>query len=93
MGKWIKLDEQLPPFEQEIVLLSDSGSTKLGYRCNEQAVKKMNAAAVALMEKMTVLNVRPRAIYDENGLPFPEHSEGRKWMYWTLVPKKPKEEM
>lgn len=90
MEDWKKIAEELPPFEQEIVLLSDSGSTRLGYRQNEQAVKKMNAAAFALMEKMTVLNVKPRAIYDENGLPYPQHSEGKEWVYWTLVPDKPK---
>lgn len=39
--KWIKLSDELPPFNKEIVLLSERGSTRLTFRKTNNSPLKM----------------------------------------------------
>lgn len=38
--KWIKLSDELPPFNKEIVLLSERGSIRLTFRKTKEATDK-----------------------------------------------------
>ena len=39
--KWIKLSDELPPFNKEIVLLSDRGFTRLSFRRTKEVSDKL----------------------------------------------------
>lgn len=41
--KWIKLSDELPPFNKEIVILSERGSTRLTFRKPKEATDKFQA--------------------------------------------------
>ena len=46
--KWIKLSDELPPFNKEIVLLSERGSTRLTFRKPKEAIIKTGSSDVII---------------------------------------------
>lgn len=79
--EWIKLSDQLPPYHEEIVLLSITGFTRLAYRYTPVRVQKLS-------NRIKKVTNRISSIYDERGLPHPNSLEMR-WEYWCLLPQKP----
>ena len=79
--EWIKLSDQLPPFQEEIVLLSITGFTRLAHRYTPVRVQKLHDSIKKVTNRIS-------KIYDERGLPHPNRLE-MEWEYWCLLPTKP----
>lgn len=84
--KWIKLSDELPPFDTEIVLLSERGFTRLAYRKTRKRIDMLDAKIFDVARRMGV--TKALSIFDETGLPRPSKLE-YKWEYWCLLPQKP----
>lgn len=85
--KWIKLSDELPPFNKEIVLLSERGSTRLTFRKTKEATDKFQALLRNACKRIANID-NPSPMYNEMGLPVPNKTE-HKWEYWCLLPDKP----
>ncbi len=84
--KWIKLSDELPPCNTEIVLLSERGFTHLAYRKTQEQMSKFDAKLRDIAKRLGVN--KASSIFDEIGLPRPSKLE-YKWEYWCLLPNKP----
>ena len=84
--KWIKLSDELPPFDTEIVLLSERGFTRLASRETKERMDMLDAKICAIARRLGV--TKASSIFDEKGLPRPSKLE-YKWEYWCLLPQKP----
>jgi hypothetical protein len=85
--KWIKLSDELPPFNKEIVLLSERGFTRLTFRKTKEATDKFQALLRNACKRIANID-NPSPMYNEMGLPVPNKAE-YKWKYWCLLPDKP----
>lgn len=86
-GKWIKLSEELPPFNKLIILLSKRGSTELYMRETQNQIDEFNERMNIISKKLGVTN-SVELTYDNVGLPIPKII-GDKWEYWCLLPERP----
>ena len=68
--KWIKLSDELPPFNKEIVLLSERGSTRLTFRKTKEAIDKFQALLRNACKRIANID-NPSPMYNEMGLPVP----------------------
>lgn len=84
--KWIKLSDELPPFDKEIVLLSECGSTRLASRQTQERMDMLDSKLCDIARRLGVTRVS--SIFDVTGLPRPSRLE-YKWKYWCLLPDKP----
>ncbi len=84
--KWIKLSDELPPFDTEIVLLSERGFTRLASRETKERMDMLDAKINDVVKRLGV--TKASSIFDELGLPRPSRLE-YKWEYWCLLPDKP----
>lgn len=85
--KWIKLSDELPPFNKEIVLLSERGFTRLTFRKTKETTDKFQALLRNACKRIANID-NPPPMYNEMGLPVPNKTE-HKWEYWCLLPDKP----
>lgn len=65
--KWIKLSDELPPFNKEIVLLSERGSTRLTFRKTKEATDKFQALLRNTCKRIANID-NPSPMYNEMGL-------------------------
>jgi|GEM_PF-1662198 len=86
--KWIKLSDELPPFDTEIVLLSERGFTRLAFRKTRERIDMLDAKIYSIVKRLG--NTNFSSVYDGNGLPRPSKLE-YKWEYWCLLPQKPRQ--
>lgn len=86
-GKWIKLSEELPPFDKLIVLLSERGFTELDVRETQNQIDEFNARMYSMSKKLGVTDMVVPT-HDNVGLPTPKVI-GDKWEYWCLLPERP----
>lgn len=84
--KWIKLSDELPPFDTEIVLLSERGFTRLAFRNTKERIDTLDAKIYNVAKRVGV--TKASSIFDDKGLPRPSKLE-YKWEYWCLLPQKP----
>lgn len=56
--KWIKLSDELPPFNKEIVLLSDSGFTRLSFRRTKEVQINYKPCYAMLVSALPTLTIR-----------------------------------
>lgn len=84
--KWIKLSDELPPFDTEIVLLSERGFTRLAFRKTQERMDMLDAKLCDIARRLGV--TKASSIFDDKGLPRPSRLE-YKWEYWCLLPEKP----
>lgn len=84
--KWIKLSDELPQFDTEIVLLSERGFTRLASRETQERMDMLDAKIYDIARRLGVKKFS--SIYDTTGLPRPSRLE-YKWKYWCLLPDKP----
>lgn len=75
--EWKKIIDELPPFNSEVVLLSDKGITRTAYRRTEEYLSRLRKSWVVVDH-----------LYEHNGIPLTKSFEG-KWAYWCLLPPKP----
>lgn len=85
--KWIKLSDELPPFNKEIVLLSERGFIRLTFRKTKEATDKFQVLLRNACKRIANID-NPSPMYNEMGLPVPNKAE-YKWKYWCLLPDKP----
>ena len=69
--KWIKLSDELPPFNKEIVLLSERGFTRLTFRKTKEATDKFQALLRNACKRIANID-NPSPMYNEMGLPVPK---------------------
>lgn len=63
--KWIKLSDELPPFNKEIVLLSERGSTRLTFRKTKEATDKFQALLRNACKRIANID-NPSPMYNDN---------------------------
>lgn len=75
--EWIKLTDQLPPYDTLIVMLSANGHTQTMMRRSPEYIEKFRKAART-------------TIFDENGFRKPlSPSINGWWTHWLLLPELP----
>lgn len=62
--KWIKLSDELPPFNKEIVLLSERGFTRLTFRKTKEATDKFQALLRNACKRIANID-NPSPMYNE----------------------------